>query len=244
LDGTLEDVTEKRMMEERLEHTMKQLRTLSHRLLEIQETERRSIALELHDEIGQTLTALKIGLKRMQSAKTLESALASIQENTPTLDELIQKVRNLSIELRPSVLDDFGLTAALDWYVKWLSAKVGFKVVLHTDFTEERFPSVLELTCFRITQEALTNAARHSDAKTVYVDLEIMSGELHLTVRDDGKGFNIDETRIRALKGESFGLLGMHERASLAGGHLELTSGPGRGTVIHACFPLASEAGG
>jgi PAS domain S-box-containing protein len=238
LDGTVEDVTEKRAMEERLQRTMEQLRTLSHRLLEIQETERRYIARELHDEIGQTLTALKIGLKRTEGSRTLESALASMHENAPTVEELIHKVRNLSIELRPSILDDFGLTAALDWYVNWLSAKAGFKVVFYTDFTEERFSPILELTCFRITQEALTNAARHSEAKAVYIDLETMSGELHLTVRDDGKGFNIDETRVKALKGESFGLLGMQERASLAGGHLELTSEPGKGTVVHACFPL------
>jgi len=220
------------------DHTMEQLRTLSHRLLEIQETERRYIARELHDEVGQALTALRIGLKRAEGSRTLESALASIQESTPTVEELINKVRNLSIELRPSILDDFGLAAALDWYVNWLSAKVGFEVVFRTDLTEERFPPILELTCFRIAQEALTNAARHSNAKTVRVDLETRNGELHLTVRDDGKGFNIDETHIRALKGESFGLLGMQERASLAGGSLELTSGPGKGTVIHVHFPV------
>ena len=244
LDGIVEDVTEKRTMEEKLEYTMEQLRTLSHRLLEIQETERRYIARELHDEIGQALTALRIGLKRTERSRTSESALAAIHESTTMVEELINKVRNLSIELRPSILDDFGLTAALDWYVNWLSAKAEFKVVFRTDFTEERFSPILELTCFRITQEALTNAARHSNAKNVYVDLETLSGELHLTVRDDGKGFNIDETRIRALKGESFGLLGMQERASLAGGHLELTSQPGKGTVIHAYFPLDSKAEG
>ncbi len=241
LDGTVEDVTKKRMTEERLQRTMEQLRTLSHRLLEIQETERRYIALELHDEIGQALTALRIGLKRTERSKTLASALASIHENTPTVGELINKVRNLSIELRPSVLDDFGLTAALDWYVNRLSAKAGFRAVFDTALTEERFSPVLELTCFRITQEALTNVARHSDAKTVHVHLEVMSGELRLTVRDDGKGFNIDESRIRASKGESFGLLGMRERASLAGGRLELTSKPGKGTIIHAYFPLDSK---
>ena len=238
LDGIVEDVTEKKTMEEKLEHTMEQLRTLSHRLLEIQETERRYIARELHDEIGQTLTALRINLKRTERSKTAESTQAAIHESTTMVEELINQVRNLSIELRPSVLDDFGLTAALDWYVNWLSGKAGFKVIFHTDFTDERFSPLLELTCFRITQEALTNAARHSNAKNVYVDLEMLSGELHLTVRDDGKGFDIDKTHRRALKGESFGLFGMQERATLAGGHLDLTSQPGKGTVIHAYFPL------
>ena len=241
---TFRDITERKHAEAALHHTMEQLRTLSHRLLEIQETERRYIARELHDEVGQALTALRIGLKRTEGSKTLESALASIQESTPTVEELINKVRNLSIELRPSILDDFGLAAALDWYVNWFSAKVGFEAVFRTDLTEERFPPILELTCFRIAQEALTNAARHSSAKTVHLDLETMKGELHLTVKDDGKGFNIDETRLRAQKGESFGLLGMQERASLAGGSLELTSNPGKGTVIHVYFPVEPGDGG
>ena len=223
------------------DQTMEQLRTLSHRLLEIQETERRYIARELHDEVGQALTALRIGLKRAEGSRTLEAAKASVHESMPTVEELINKVRNLSVELRPSILDDFGLVAALDWYVNWLSPRVGFKVAFRTDLTEERFSPVLELTCFRITQEALTNAARHAEAKIVHVDLETMNGELHLTVKDDGNGFNVDETLLRALKGESFGLLGMQERASLAGGRLELTSEPGKGTVIHAYFPLESK---
>jgi PAS domain S-box-containing protein len=241
LDGIVEDVTEKKAMEEKLDYTMEQLRTLSHRLLEIQETERRYIARELHDEIGQTLTALRINLKRTERSRTAEPTLAAMRESTTMVEELINQVRNLSIELRPSVLDDFGLTAALDWYVNWLSAKAGFKVIFHTDFTDERFSPLLELTCFRITQEALTNAARHSNTKNVYVDLEMLSGELHLTVRDDGKGFDVDKTHEQALKGKSFGLLGMHERATLAGGCLKLTSQPGKGTVVHAFFPLDSK---
>ncbi len=221
-----------------LQHTTEQLRILSHRLLEIQEAERRYIALELHDEIGQALTALKIGLKRAEGSRTLESVLVLVRENMPMVEELIRKVRYLATELHPSILDDIGLPAALDWYVNGLSARAGLKAVFHTDFTEERFPPIFELTCFRITQEALTNAVRHSDAKIVHVGLERAHGDLHLMVRDDGKGFSTESIRIRALKGESFGLLGMQERASLAGGRLELMSEPGKGTVIHAYFPL------
>jgi PAS domain S-box-containing protein len=242
LDGIVEDVTEKKTMEEKLQRTMEQLRTLSRRLLEIQETERRYIARELHDEIGQTLTALRINLKRTERSRTTDPVLAEIHESTAMVEALINQVRDLSIELRPSILDDFGLTAALDWYIGWLSVKAEFKVVFHTDFKEERFSPILELTCFRIAQEALTNAVRHSSAKNVYVDLEMLSTELHLTVRDDGEGFNIDRTHKKALEGKSFGLLGMQERATLAGGHLELTSRPGKGTVIHACFPLGLKA--
>ena len=138
LDGIVEDVTEKKTMEEKLDYTMEQLRTLSHRLLEIQETERRYIARELHDEIGQILTALRINLKRTERSRITEPALAAIHESTAMVEELINQVRNLSIELRPSVLDDFGLTAALEWYIGWLSMKAEFKVLFHTDFTDER----------------------------------------------------------------------------------------------------------
>ncbi|MBA4417231.1 MAG: hypothetical protein C0392_04880 [Syntrophus sp. (in: bacteria)] len=238
LDGIVEDVTEKRTMEEKLQHTMEHLRTLSHRLLEIQEAERRYIACELHDEIGQTLTALRISLKHTERSKASESATAALNESVKMVDGLIKQVRNLSIELRPSILDDFGLPAALEWYIKRLSDRAGFHAAFHTVFREERLSPLIELTCFRIAQEALTNIVRHANAKEVHVALEAHSGELHLIVRDNGNGFNVDKTHKRALKGKSFGILGMQERATLAGGHLELKSQPGQGTEVHAYFPL------
>ena len=243
LDGIVEDVTEKKAMEERLQSTMERLRYLSHRLLEIQEKERRYLAVELHDEMGQVLTALRISLKRAERSKRRESTAADIDESVRMVDGLIERVRNLSIELRPSILDDFGLTAALDWYVNWLSARTGFKIVFTTDIPEMRFPPVLELTSFRVTQEALTNAVRHSDASLVHVLLEARAGELHLTVQDDGKGFNTEEVRRKELKGRNFGLLGMQERVSLARGRLEIRSQPGTGTTVHACFPLPAVLG-
>ena len=222
----------------RLQSTTEQLRHLSHRLLEIQERERRYLAVELHDEMGQILTALRISLKRAERSKGREPRMADVNESVQMVDGLIERVRNLSIELRPSILDDFGLTAALEWYVNWLSAKTGFKIEFHTELPEIRFSPILELTSFRITQEALTNAIRHSDAKIIQVVLATREGELHLTVKDDGNGFSTDKTHKKELKGISFGLLGMQERASLAGGRLEITSQPGQGTMIHACFPL------
>ncbi len=237
LDGIVEDVTAKRAMEERLQSTMGYMRTLSHRLLEIQEAERRYVARELHDEMGQTLTALKISLKRAERSMAPGSK-TTLHESVQMVEGLMRQVRNLSIELRPSILDDFGLTAALEWYINRLSAKTGLKILFQSGLKEERFSPLLELTCFRITQEALTNVVRHSKAKNVRVELERREGNLHLTVRDDGSGFNVDKTSRRSQKGESFGLLGMHERASLAGGNLELRSEPGRGTVVHATFSL------
>jgi PAS domain S-box-containing protein len=238
LDGIVEDVTEKKEMEEKLQQTMENLRVLSRRLLEIQEAERRYIARELHDEMGQTLTALRISLKRAERPKTIQSTIATIHESVQMVDGLIKQVRSLSIELRPSILDDFGLTAALDWYTNWVSAKGGFKTAFHTELTEERLSPLLELTCFRIAQEALTNVVRHAKAQHVNVDLSTRNGELCLTVRDDGNGFPVDKIYKRALKGKTFGLLGMEERAFLAGGHLEYKSQPGHGTVVVARFPI------
>jgi len=238
LDGFVEDVTEKKEMEERLHVTMKHLRTLSHRLLEVQETERRHIARELHDEIGQSLTALRIGLKRAERSVKAKSTSAILNENTKIVDGLIKQVRTLSIELLPAILDDFGLVAALDWYIKWVAERAELHGEFSTEFTDERLAPFIEVTCFRIVQEALTNVVRHSNAGNVLVHLGGEKGELHLLVKDDGDGFNVEKTHKKALKGGSFGLIGMQERASLAGGRLEFKSHAGKGTEIHAYFSL------
>jgi PAS domain S-box-containing protein len=238
LDGFVEDITEKKEMEERLQVTMKHLRTLSHRLLEVQETERRHIARELHDEIGQSLTALRIGLKRAERSVKAKATMAILNENTKIVDSLIKQVRTLSIELLPAILDDFGLVAALEWYIKWVADRAELHGDFHTEFTEERLAPFIEVTCFRIVQEALTNVVRHSNARNVLVRLEAQDGELHLVVKDDGDGFNVEKTHKRALKGRSFGLIGMQERASLAGGRLEFKSHAGQGTEVHAYFSL------
>ncbi|HEY3275797.1 MAG TPA: PAS domain S-box protein [Syntrophorhabdaceae bacterium] len=243
LDGIVEDITEKKKMGEKLQNTMAHLRALSHRLLEVQEKERRHIARELHDEIGQTLTALKISLKRAERAKRPGPARASISEDAKMVEGLIKQVRSLSIELRPSILDDFGLTAALEWYVNWISDKAEVKTEFRTKFKEERLAPLIELTCFRIAQEALTNAVRHAGAHKIVVDLKAVDEELHLTVKDDGHGFDVEKTHKRALKGKTFGLLGMEERASLAGGSLKFISEAGKGTTVHAVFPLQALSG-
>ena len=242
LDGIMEDVTEKKVMEGKLEATMDHLRTLSRRLLEIQEIERRHIARELHDEIGQTLTALRISLKRAGRTGVKDPAASLVNEGVRMVDGLIKQVRSLSTELRPPILDDFGVTAALEWYIDRLAGKAGFTALFSTDLADERLSPLLEMTCFRIAQEALTNVARHARAREVRVDMGKRDGELHLVVRDDGDGFNVEKAIRTALTGLSFGLVGMRERASLAGGRLEFRSEPGKGTEVHAFFPLGPAA--
>ena len=237
VEGIVGDITEKKKMEERLKSTTRSLRILSHRLLEVQEMERRSIARELHDEIGQNLTALRLNLKRVERTESP----ADLGDSLDIVDSLINEVRRMSIELRPSILDDFGLVAALDWYINWLAGRAGFTALFNTEVTEEdRLSPVIEVTCYRIVQEALTNVVRHSHAQKAWVELKKQNGELHLMIRDDGEGFNVENVQKGASKGQSFGLIGMRERAVLAGGRIEFTSHPGKGTQIHAYFPIES----
>ncbi|OQC47969.1 MAG: Oxygen sensor histidine kinase NreB [Deltaproteobacteria bacterium ADurb.Bin026] len=237
LDGFVEDITKQKETEEKLKQAMKRLSMLSRRLLEVQETERRHIARELHDEIGQALTAVKINLQAVERAGNKKSTMIPIQECIRVVDRLLQQVRNLSIELHPSILDDLGLVAALRWYVDWLSQQSIMKGSFVTNLTEERLSSVLELTCFRVAQEALTNVVRHARAKNIIVELEKKEGHIHLRIIDDGVGFDVANARADAIKGYSLGLLGMEERISLVKGFLELKSVIGKGTEVNVILP-------
>jgi signal transduction histidine kinase len=147
-------------------------------------------------------------------------------------------VHDISLDLRPSMLDDLGLEPALRWYTERQAGLVELKVKFHADRLEQRLDSVIETECFRVAQEALTNVVRHAQAKAVMVELRKQDGQLHLRVRDDGIGFEVVAIRDKAVRGASLGLLSMEERAALAGGGLEFKSSPGQGTEVHAWFPL------
>ena len=211
---------------------------LSRRVLEVQEFERRAIARELHDEIGQSLTALKLMLQRHRQADGC-SNLSSIDELLEVTDGTLQQVRGLSLDLRPSMLDHLGLAATLRWYVEREAERGGFIATCRIEPERLRLDAPLETTLYRIAQEALTNVTRHSKARTVTVDLMAHGGTVELTIRDDGRGFAVDATRERSRQGGSFGLLGMEERAMLAGGTLRIQSGPS-GTDVRATFTGAS----
>ncbi len=216
------------------------LQLLSQRLLDTQEIERRNIARELHDEIGQALTAMKINLhavQRLADAATLEPYL---EENISIVDRTLQQVRNLSLDLRPSMLDDLGLVSALRWYVDRQARLAGFEARFTANLGDARLPPDLETVCFRVTQEALTNVVRHAHAGKVNVSLRQRDDTLFLIIRDDGVGFDVRQKQARAMQGASSGLLGMQERVLFAGGHMEITSRPQRGTEIWVRFPLAT----
>ena len=212
------------------------LQLLSHQLLVAQEQERRHIARELHDEIGQSLTALKMDLQKAQQ-HPLPMA-ASLQDSLLLVNDILHQVRSLSLTLRPSLLDDLGLVAALRWYIDQQVQRTGIGMQLVTAPLTPRFSTDVETVCFRITQEALTNVARHAQARQVHIELQHEASILQLRIRDDGVGFDVGAARERAMRGTSMGLLGMQERVQLAGGQFAIASNPYRGTEICARFPI------
>jgi signal transduction histidine kinase len=216
------------------------LAALSRRILDVQESERRALAYELHDEIGQSLTALKLMVQglRAQSASGQQEKLA---ETIQILDRTLQQARSLSLDLRPPMLDHLGLPATLRWYVEREAERAGFSAVCRIQPPDLRLDARLETTLFRIAQEALTNVTRHAGATAVAVSLMESGGEVELTIRDDGGGFDVNAARARALAGASFGICGMEERATLAGGRLTIRAGV-FGTEVQSVFPLQKPA--
>jgi signal transduction histidine kinase len=232
-DDMAEALENREIERQRAEQT---LQHLSRQILEAQESERRAIARELHDELGQALQALKINLQAAQRAP--QTHAQRLEESINIVDRTLQQVRNLSLDLRPSLLDDLGLVAALEWYVERHAQRTGIQVHFTADPSDMRLSPTVETTCFRVAQEALTNVARYAQARNVWIELDQQGAELELRVRDDGVGFDALAAQARATQGKSFGLLGMRERVELIGGSFELISAPGRGAEVRAYFPL------
>jgi PAS domain S-box-containing protein len=231
---------ERGRLDEAVRANREQLKALSRRLLTAQEEERRRLAVELHDELGQVLTAVKINLASLQCPAGAATAPANLRDTIASVDKAMERVRDLALDLRPSVLDDLGLAAAVRWYGDRFARTMEIDTHLSIDAVPKLSPE-LETACFRVAQEALTNVARHAQARNVWVDLHLVGDALDLRIRDDGVGFDARVARERAIGGASMGLLGMQERVSLAGGVYELSTGPGRGTEVKACLPLGRE---
>ncbi len=220
---------------ERLTAAQRRLAQLSRRLLNAQEEERRRVARELHDELGQVLTAVKINLESLQGSGTLSAS--DLRDAVKSVDEAVTSVHELALELRPSILDDLGLSAALRWQLDRRARQAG--VVPHIQIGEiPRLPAEVETASFRVAQEALTNVLRHARAKAVWLEAGLRDGALELSVSDDGVGFDVEAARERASSGASMGLLSMEERVSLLGGSFEILSSSGRGSSVRARFPL------
>ena len=247
--AAIRDLTERRRMERERDTLLRELgsgrerlRVLSMRLLDAQEQERRSIARELHDEIGQALTAVRIDLQTLHESVD-DAARPVVESALAVTRHLVTQARDMSLDLRPSLLDDLGLMAALRWYLERHQQRLGGSATLVGDLADLRLPPQLETACFRVAQEALTNVARHAGARSVRVELRHTDGEIELSVRDDGAGFDVEEARHRAVGGQSMGLLGMEERVMLAGGRLEVESRVGCGTEVRVRLPLGPTNG-
>jgi signal transduction histidine kinase len=223
---------------ERLKEKEESLEALLRNTLTAQEEERRRISRELHDETSQVLSALLMNIDLLESkAPVSEGSGARIAAVKALAEEAVRNLDKMMLELRPALLDELGLIAALRWYV----AQVGDLWEVQVEFEggkTERLPDTVEVAAFRIVQEAVCNAARHSGAPTVRVRIGVDEKGLHLEVSDHGCGFDVAAQSAKARSGEAVGLLGMRERAELVGGTLRIVSSPGRGTKVDADIPL------
>jgi signal transduction histidine kinase len=212
------------------------LQALSAQLLNVQETERRRIARELHDEVGQALTAVRINLQLLEPG--VPPAAGRVEETLEILDRALQDVRRLALDLRPSLLDDLGLVPALQWFVRARTEGAGLVGAVVAELGGVLVPPDLATTCFRVVQEAVTNVIRHAAATHVWVELRHRDSRLEVTIRDDGRGFDVATAHRLARGGRSLGLLSLAERVELAGGRSTIESAPAAGTTVRAWFPL------
>lgn len=226
LSGTIQDISEMKRIEE-------ELRALSRRLVEVQENERRTIARELHDEIGQSLTALKILLAQATRMSQGDNT-ALLNEAKGVVSDLMQQVREMSLNLRPSMLDDLGLLPTLLWHFERFTTQTGIKINFEHEGLQQSLPPEVNTTAYRIVQEALTNIARYSEASNAKVEAIYKDDILRLLIEDDGKGFLL--SKLSAYT--STGLSAMRERVNLLNGKITLNSYPGKGTQILVELPV------
>ena len=232
------DVTELRRAMDALGAARERLQRLSRRLLEVQEDERRHLARELHDDIGQGLTAVKLNLESLARGRDGVPPEGRVMEALEATRHTIERVRQLSVNLRPLQLDDLGLVAALRSHLD-RQAKLG-RLAPHFEIQEVpvKLSADIEIACFRVAQEAINNIVRHARAANVWLRLFVAGERLALSVRDDGAGFDVAAAHRRASVGESLGVISMEERVALAGGSFQIHSAPGQGTVVVASFPI------
>jgi two-component system sensor histidine kinase UhpB len=234
--GIAEDITERRLADEAIRITARKLQALTRRLVELQEKERRDIARELHDRAGQTLTAMRIDMELISGRLDEHDDPLIRARNEDCLlliDSAFETIRNVMYELRPPVLDEFGLIASLQWYARRFIERTGIRVEIR-GVEEWRCVPDAEIALFRIAQEALNNVARHSHAKHVRIELRDSANEAMLSIEDDGIGFDPEGERLERI---GYGLGTMRERAEAVGGSFEARSEKGRGTRIIAKVP-------
>lgn len=224
---------------DRAEETGRELRRLSQELVRAQELERKAIARELHDEVGQMLTAQRMELRNLRALRAApeQEFLEHLEDTARLSEEALKVVRNIAMGLRPSMLDDLGLAPAVEWQAREFSRRYGVPVVVNLEGPLEQLPDAHRTCVYRIVQEALTNSARHAHASEIRIAVHGSAGRLQILVQDDGSGFEPGTSRTRG-----HGLIGMEERVKELGGHIEVLSQEGKGTTISAELPVEAEA--
>ena len=218
------------------------LRDLSARLLQVRDEERRRIARELHDSIGQLLAALSMNIAALNRERLAPEVAKNAADSLHLLDQAIREIRTMSHLLHPPLLDEVGLESTLRWYVDGFTQRSGLKVDLQISVGPERLPQATELTVFRLVQECLANIHRHSGSKSASIHIESQNGRLSLEVKDAGKGIP-PEKQTAVQEGRlGVGIRGMRERLRLLGGTLDIESSPD-GATVRATLPISREAG-
>ena len=239
--GVALDITKRKKAEESLRESELRLRHLSSQLISAQEEERKRISLELHDEMGQALTAIGLNLISIGKKLPLEHAAMikdKLAETMALLEKASDLVRDLSLDLRPSMLDDLGLLPTLRWYINSYEKRTEIPVIFETVNLEERLTSEVEIVLYRVVQESLNNIARHAQAKKVKIRIEHKNKTISVSIEDFGIGFNPDLVMSKTTLGNGIGLLGMRERVGLLGGSFSVRSREGQGTSIFVKLPL------
>ncbi|MEM7538889.1 MAG: response regulator [Chloroflexota bacterium] len=240
--------TEKERLFEAVNQQRTQLRQLTAKLTEVQEQERRELARELHDEMGQALTAVRMNLASIENALPAEYTSPThavgerLQEAAVLTDHTLEQIRELALNLRPPMLDDLGLGPTLRWYIKQFAARMDVEATFDIqgldDTIGQRLEPSIETTLYRVVQEALTNISRHANANKVEIQLICDDTSVNVAVQDDGRGFDMSQRNGRQTPG--MGLLGMHERVTLLGGTFEIVSERGKGTQIGLSIPKSN----
>ncbi len=211
-----------------------QMTKLSDRLIQAQETERRALSRELHDEVGQSLSAVLVELRNLSTglgARSEEQSQSQVDIIKGLVESTVRVIRNMSLLLRPSMLDDLGLLPALRWQAREVSKRTGMDVLVTTDSVSDDLPDDYKTCIYRVVQEALHNCSRHSQASTVRIRVQQSGDSLGLSIHDDGRGFDVTHTK-------GLGLLGMEERVSRLGGKWKVHSAPGSGTILMIDLPF------
>ena len=238
------DITQRKESEAELKTHESNLQRLSSQLINTQEAERGRLSRELHDEIGQALTAIKINLETLKREIPKDSTPVTqecLAETDTLTDNILDQIHQISLDLRPSILDDLGLVPTLNWYVKRFAQRMNIRVEFAPPGLKQRLDPELETVIYRIVQEALTNVAKHADARKVRLSLEQGEALVSVTIEDDGKGFDPEAVGQKTPENSGAGLLGIRERIMLLGGTSEIQSGTDRGTRITLRLPWRGE---